>query len=317
MQARLGGRHRARPDDLQLLAARGLAAEPRVCGPVLAQVAQELIADVRLHARQHELVVHVVARGEAGAAVQRRELQVAAGESKANGVAKAGDGVVVPEQAVVAVGHDEGDGDVHVVLAQLDVLAIHVHLRVLVLPQAVEGFPRAAIELGGWSDEGLAFDRDRLEVRADRLQHGLALGVEELDPSVLQGHLCRGLASLERHAVSSRLEAEPAAGLGNRHQRGQLLARRVIDPSDLDDGLGDGVDAQLLDAARVGPHQHAGGRFLVAAGQGGRGQRHPQRGGQHRKQAGCGHGVSAWEGCAIRTLASMASPGVAATRHLR
>ena len=63
------------------------------------------------------------------------------------GVTETAVAVAVPEEAVVLVGHHEGDADLGVILEEVLVLALHVELLALVLTQTVERLVSGGVEL--------------------------------------------------------------------------------------------------------------------------------------------------------------------------
>src|SRR6185295_3916815 len=86
-------------------------------------------------------------RGEAALlAAGVADLEIPRREAIGLRISETCDGVVVPQHAIVAARDEERHADVHVVLGELDVLAVEVHLRVLVLAEAVERLVRAGIE---------------------------------------------------------------------------------------------------------------------------------------------------------------------------
>ena len=110
-------------------------------------VADVLVVDVLLDALELELAVDGVTRGEAAFLAGRvADLEISRYEAIRLRIAEARDRVVVPQHAVVAARHHERHADIHVVLRDLDVLTVEVHLRVLMLAHAEEGFVAARVE---------------------------------------------------------------------------------------------------------------------------------------------------------------------------
>jgi len=110
-------------------------------------VADVLVVDVLLDALEFELAFDGVTRGEAALlACLVADLEISRCESIRLRIAEARDRVVIPQHAVVAARHHERHADIHVVLRDLDVLTVEVHLRVLMLAHAEEGFVAGRVE---------------------------------------------------------------------------------------------------------------------------------------------------------------------------
>src|SRR5882724_4120618 len=77
-----------------------------------------------------------------------------------------GEGVVIPEDAIIFVGYIEGHGYFGIILEQADLMPHVIELAVLVLTQAIEGL--SGLQLKGLSDGegGLSVINDRGETAA-------------------------------------------------------------------------------------------------------------------------------------------------------
>ena len=148
---------------------------------ISAEILDEVIVDVGFAAPDLLLTLDAIRRGETALLpIEIRQFQITRDESIRSRVAEARDRSGVPEHAVVAAGHDERHGDVHIVLCKLDVFAVVIQLRVLMLPEAVERFIGAGIEELMHSIQIPASDFHRLERAAIALsENGVATGIEK------------------------------------------------------------------------------------------------------------------------------------------
>ena len=314
MQAGGGGLQRAFPDhlDARLAGLAHVAGLDRLArlrlealGPA-GPFADELVVHLGLLTLNLELVVLVVAGRQAAEPARGVAHDELVGDHAVGArVAETGDRVVVPQDAVVAAGHDQRNADVDIVLGQLNVVALVVHDALLVLTQAVEGLVRRAFPDLARGQEAvvalLVLDGDGVQLAAARplLQHLLAVLVQETDGAGLTRDLGRRLGGLQHHEVTVGLDLERGGGrgLGRDHQAGGQIEVRVLGRGDADrlgaidlkpdaagGALGRGDDDAAGGALERGLLQGAGRGGVHQAGPAGAGsQGGGQQGGQ--KQA--------------------------------
>ena len=189
-------------------------------GGVVLLVADILVVDLRLVAREDEPVAQIILRGEARAAVGPDHLElVLAHEAVWLRIAEAGDRVIVPQQPIVPRRDDERHRDVHIVLGEFHVLAQIVHHPLLVLAEAVESFGGPAVELLADAEQLLAPCGHLPELRRARLlDERPARGVFHRDEAVGEAYFGRAPARPQRHPVAALVDGELAARLGHHHQ---------------------------------------------------------------------------------------------------
>ena len=222
------GRHVAGPHNLLRLdrVTRGVLATGRGDrlrlggGGPLGLILDILVVDRRFLLRHRQPIAEIILRGEAGLALARHLQAIGAHQRIGPWVTEAGDAVVVPQQPVVARRDDERDGDVHVVLREFDVLAVVIHLRILMLAEAVQPLIGAAVELLRGDDERLAIRGGGKECGVRRLlEHDLASRIEEADSAGLQIDFGGIARRRDQHAPALLRDGERTRDRRRRHHQ--------------------------------------------------------------------------------------------------
>ena len=164
------------------------------------------------------------------------------------GVTKTAVAVAIPQQTVVLIGDNKRYADLGVILEQILVLALHVKLLALVLPQTVESLIVRTVELHLPCQamlmrlgNGVANPRTQLALRYGKIpelltilrlvEQLLASGIEESDAT--GGFLYHRLHLLgfNDHVVAlvgDGVAALDRCSMGHNHQRGRLSGQRLM-----------------------------------------------------------------------------------------
>ncbi len=254
---------------------------------ILGQVAEVLVVHLALAAFEDVLAVDRITRGQrtglALGVVQRQRLGQ---RLQAARVAQAGDRIVVPQQAVVAAGHQVRHRHVDVVLLQLDITALLVHPALLVLAEAVQRFVVGRLETLTHAQVLLALhvQRRKAAPAGHFRQHRLAVGIGKADMAIDGGDAGSDLAGLQLHAVALLGNLERGVALHRHaHQAGAAREVAVRIGADADDAGIDHLQAHRCGALGARHHGDAIGglaHFLRVCGIGQQGQRQRQALGQ-------------------------------------
>ena len=164
-------------------------------------------------------------------------------------IAEAGEGGVVPEDAVAAAGDEEGDDDVGVVLPEVEVVTLDVGDAELHLTEAVEGFAGLGLPLlldvecvfaldggglddsaaGGFGEDGTTRGIGEGDGAGAAVDDDLEFGGGEDDGCGAFGELPTGGHGVVGNDVDGGA-AEEAGGFGE---------------GDADDGVGEELDAEI------------------------------------------------------------------------
>ena len=165
-------------------------------------------------------------------------------------VAETAHGIAVPEHSVSLAAHEEGHGNLRVVLVQLDVVALVVEQEVLLLPESVDGLVRRAVPFLGYRILGPALYGYGLEAAAVFFQERIAVEVGETHPTIVHHRLERLRG--EGDVTLCRLHLEIGAAFLRQHHQALPFGECSV---------GRGTDADDLGCHHLQPKQAVGGLY--------------------------------------------------------